>query len=99
MSVCSAIFFTCSPVAASQARTLRSGEQVTSRSPSGVQATSSTAFLWPGCGVVCVCGWVGVWVGWGVGGGGSSGQAHPAPLSHLHLLHAVRVVQPDTRRR
>jgi hypothetical protein len=44
---CSAIFFTCSPVTASQARTLLSGLADTMRSPSDVQCSSSTAFLWP----------------------------------------------------
>lgn len=44
---CSAIFFTCSPVTASQARTLLSGLADTMRSPSEVQCSSSTAFLWP----------------------------------------------------
>lgn len=44
---CSAIFLTCSPVRASQALTVLSGDADRSRSPSGVQCSSSTAFLWP----------------------------------------------------
>lgn len=47
MSRCSAIFLSCVPLSASHARTVLSGEHDTRRSPSGVQCTSSTAFLWP----------------------------------------------------
>ena len=49
---CSAIFLTCSPVRASQARTDLSGEADRMRSPSVVQCTSRTAFLWPAVGRV-----------------------------------------------
>ncbi len=44
---CSLIFFTCSPVAASQARTDLSGDALSTRSPSVVHCTSRTAFLCP----------------------------------------------------
>jgi hypothetical protein len=46
---CSDTFFTCTPVRASQALADLSAEQESSRSPSVLHATSSTAFLWP-CG-------------------------------------------------
>lgn len=52
MSPCSLIFFTCCPVLASQARTVRSGEQETRFRPSGVQCSSRIPFLCPiQCGV------------------------------------------------
>ena len=44
---CSLIFFTCSPVAASHARTDLSGDALSTRSPSVVHCTSRTAFLCP----------------------------------------------------
>ena len=44
---CSAIFFICCPVSASQALSDLSGEADTSFSPSVLQCSSSTAFLWP----------------------------------------------------
>lgn len=44
---CSAIFFTCCPLAMSHARTDLSGDAVMIRSPSDVQCSSTMAFLWP----------------------------------------------------
>ena len=44
---CSAIFLVCCPVSASQARTVLSGDADTSFSPSVLQCSSRTAFLWP----------------------------------------------------
>ena len=44
---CSAIFLVCCPVSASQARTVLSGDADTSFSPSALQCSSRTAFLWP----------------------------------------------------
>lgn len=47
MSVCSPVFLTCSPVCASHRRDVLSGEHDSRCSPSGVQCSSRTAFLWP----------------------------------------------------
>lgn len=47
MSECSENLESSSPVTASHTRTVLSGLQDTSCSPSGVQCSSSTAFLWP----------------------------------------------------
>lgn len=105
---CSLIFFTCSPVAASHARTDLSGDALSTRSPSVVHCTSRTAFLCPAKRSAAAQGHAGLHAcelmlsirthtTWSCPRAVSVHAGHPPPI-HLHdaIMQLCTILLPNT---